>query len=158
MSLSNFRSYNLAVEFHFKCKDLDLSYLHRDQLLRATVAVALNLTDGSAKPPGRDRERFFVLALGFFRECKAALDLASVCRTNEVRVLADKLSSYLVRLCQKDGAIPRRGERAEMVEPIPEPETQTQSQTSVAIRDARSTDIITRTQTRPDSDFNGAHE
>lgn len=97
MSLKSFRSYQLAVEFHrevlrTKCP----SYL-RDQFLRASSSVALNLAEGSAKATEKDRLRFYRIALGSLRECQAVLDLMPA-RELQIARLSDQLGAHLYRL------------------------------------------------------------
>ena len=103
MSLSNFRTYQLAVQFHrevlrTKCP----SYL-RDQFLRASSSVALNLAEGSAKPTEKDRLRFYLIALGSLRECQAILDLMPKPEP-QIIAIADQLGAHLYRLVHSGGS------------------------------------------------------
>ena len=96
--LKNFRTYQLAVEFHQLCiaQEGIPGYL-RDQLYRASSSVALNLAEGSAKPTGRDQIKFFFIAMGSLRESQAALEIIkSDCP--QLFNLADKLGAHLYRL------------------------------------------------------------
>ncbi len=98
MSLSNFRTYQLAVDFHRGCQQLALPGYLKGQLLRASSSVALNLAEGSAKPTRRDQMKFYFIALGSLRECQAALDLAPR-RDAGLVTSADQLGASLYRLC-----------------------------------------------------------
>jgi len=89
---SNFRTYNVALEFYRVASAMQLPGHLRNQLLRAASSIALNLREGAAKPTTPDRARFFFVSLGSLRECQAILDLvptapAAVCE------LADKLGA-----------------------------------------------------------------
>ena len=45
MPLKNFRSYDLAVELYRKCKGIPLPSYAKDQLLRASMSICLNLAE-----------------------------------------------------------------------------------------------------------------
>lgn len=96
--LTQFRTYQLAVQFHRGCQTLRLPGYLKDQLLRASSSVAFNLSEGSAKPTKRDQLKFFFIALGSLRECQTALDLAPQAPVELVR-MADQLGGSVYRLC-----------------------------------------------------------
>ena len=95
--LKNFRTYQLSLSFYHCCEATRLPGFLRNQLLRASSSISLNLAEGSAKPAGKDRLRFYRIALGSLRECQAVLDLNP--RLNALRVIADQLGGCLYRLC-----------------------------------------------------------
>jgi four helix bundle protein len=97
--LKNFRTYQLAVEFHKSCRLLENvpGYL-KDQLFRASSSVALNLAEGAAKPTRRDQVKFYFIAMGSFRESQAALEFLTP--SPELTELADKLGAHLHNLIQ----------------------------------------------------------
>jgi four helix bundle protein len=94
-ALQNFRSYHLAIEFYRECRKVELKPSLRDQLLRASESIILNLAEGSAKPTAKDRARYYAIALGSFRESQAILSLA-----NQLDLLMqyDRLGGCLYRL------------------------------------------------------------
>ena len=47
----------------------------RDQLVRASQSIALNIAEGCGKIPPADRGRFLQIASGSARECGAILDI-----------------------------------------------------------------------------------
>ncbi len=98
MSLQNFRSYRLAVQFHQACKSLKLPSYLKDQLLRSSSSVALNIAEGSAKLSAADQRRYYSIALGSLRESQAGLDLLGSAPAEIIR-LADQLGGHLYRLC-----------------------------------------------------------
>ena len=51
----------------------------RDQILRASQSIALNIAEGNGKRPGPDRARFLHIAAGSALECAAILDVLAVC-------------------------------------------------------------------------------
>ena len=97
MSLKNFRSYHRAVEFHREVLRTKCPTYLRDQFLRASSSVALNLAEGSAKSTEKDRKRFYRIALGSLRECQAILDLMPAHEGTVIR-LSDQLGAHFYRL------------------------------------------------------------
>jgi four helix bundle protein len=97
-SLSRFRTYQLSVEFHQRCREYSFPAYLKNQLLRAASSVSLNLAEGSGKPSPKDRLRFYPIAMGSLRESQAALDLAPR-ECGELKKLADQLGGSLYRLC-----------------------------------------------------------
>ena len=51
----------------------------RDQLLRASQSICLNIAEGNGKRSPRDRTRFFEIARGSATESAAALDILVAC-------------------------------------------------------------------------------
>ena len=97
--LSNFRTYQLAVQQHRQLLGLRLPTYLKDQILRASSSIVLNLAEGSAKPTVKDQAKFYFIALGSLRETQAALDLLPVCPEN-LRALSDQLGGNLYKLCK----------------------------------------------------------
>ena len=95
--LKNFKTYGLAVQFHKRCKLLKAPAYLRDQLLRASSSVALNLAEGSGKRTLAEQRRFYNIALGSLRECQAVCDLLETADGETVR-LADTIGGCLYRL------------------------------------------------------------
>ena len=98
--ITQVRTYRLAVEFHGQCRSVPLPDYLRDQLLRASSSIALNLAEGSGRSTQRDQLRFFHMAFGSVRECQAALDLAPRPHPELVSA-ADSLAAHLYRLCYR---------------------------------------------------------
>ncbi len=51
----------------------------RDQLLRASQSITLNIAEGCGKIPSAERGRFLQIASGSARECAAVLDILARC-------------------------------------------------------------------------------
>lgn len=98
--LTSFRSYTLAVEFHHQCRSAQLPDYLKDQILRASSSIALNLAEGSGRSTFKDQLRFFHISLGSVRECQAVLHLAPR-RYPELIAAADCLGAHLYRLCNR---------------------------------------------------------
>ena len=78
--------YRVALDFaswaYLRCRSLKgLDRPTRDQLLRASQSVALNIAEGCGKMPSADRGRFLQIASGSARECGAILDILHRCGT-----------------------------------------------------------------------------
>ena len=97
--LQNFRSYQLSVQLYRDCRELRLPHHLKDQLLRAASSVSLNLAEGSAKPTGKDRLRFYSIAFASLREVQAVIDLEAEALA-PIRGRADVLGAHLYRLCR----------------------------------------------------------
>lgn len=89
----------LAVEFYQISKSLKFPSHLKDQYLRACSSIALNLSEGSAKPTAADRRRFYHIALGSLRECQTILKLHLDGHTF-AHTKADFLGACLYKLCK----------------------------------------------------------
>ena len=95
--MKNFTTFNLAVEFYRLTQTLQLEAHLREQLLRASSSIALNLAEGRGKSGIKDQARFFQIAFGSLRECQAILDL-SVTPNSELIQKADFLAANIFKL------------------------------------------------------------
>ncbi|CAB5152246.1 four helix bundle protein [Olavius algarvensis associated proteobacterium Delta 3] len=79
----------------------------RDQLLRASQAIPLNIAEGNGKATEGDRRRFFEIARGSALECAAAQDVLEVCEAlasennTEAKLLLDRIVAMLTKLGQR---------------------------------------------------------
>jgi four helix bundle protein len=94
--LENFRTYQLAVQLHKDCKTRPLPHYLKDQLLRASSSIALNLSEGSARSTVKDRKRFYTMAFASLREVQALIDLEESLVT--LKHNADSLGAHLYKL------------------------------------------------------------
>ncbi|MEQ1877802.1 MAG: four helix bundle protein, partial [Bdellovibrionia bacterium] len=92
-----FRTYQMALSLHRECEKLRVASYLKDQFLRASSSVVLNLAEGSAKPTVKDRAKFYRIALGSFREVQAVLDIAG---NESLRARADAVGASLYSLCR----------------------------------------------------------
>jgi len=93
--MTTFRTYDLAVKFYKKSRDAKLPHYLKQQLLRASSSVALNLREGSAKPSPLERKRFYKMAYASLKECQSILDLEA---DDSMIQSADKLGAHLYKL------------------------------------------------------------
>lgn len=100
MALEKFRAFQLAKELYQETQKLNLRIHERDQLERAAMSVATNLAEGSGKS-GKDRRRFFSIAMGSLREAQALLELTNQPAT--VKSKADQLGAMIFQLQKNPG-------------------------------------------------------
>lgn len=93
--LKGFRTYELAVRLYRECEQLKAKSYVKDQLMRASLSVVLNLAEGSAKPTPKDRKRFYAMSLGSLRETQSILDLL---QAQEALKLADEVGACCYKL------------------------------------------------------------
>ena len=54
--IRNFLAYELALKLYRKVEAMPLKHSIRDQLIRASQSIVLNLAEGSAKPTAKDKQ------------------------------------------------------------------------------------------------------
>jgi four helix bundle protein len=96
--LKNFKTYQLAIQFHNDCRNLKMPSYLRDQLLRSSSSVVLNIAEGTGKLTYADKRRYYSIALGSLRESVAALELSGETPI-DISHIADQLGACLYRLC-----------------------------------------------------------
>jgi len=78
----------------------------KDQLLRASQAIPLNIAEGNGKATDGDRRRYFEIARGSALECGAVQDEQHVCgalsyeENANRKVLLDRIVAMLTKLGQ----------------------------------------------------------
>lgn len=99
--MKTFRTLELAIEFYEKTERLNLSGHLRDQLLRASSSISLNLSEGNAKRTEKEKKRYYHTAYASCQECKTILRLA---KSNDENVQddADKLGAWLYKLLRSE--------------------------------------------------------
>jgi len=107
--------YRAAIEYvgwaYRYCESLKGHRNAKDQLLRASQAIPLNIAEGNGKATDGDRRRYFEIARGSALECGAAQDVLHVCgalsaEDNESRkALLDRIVAMLTKLGQRGYAV-----------------------------------------------------
>lgn len=103
--------YRVSIEYvgwaYRLCEGLKGHRNAKDQLLRASQAIPLNIAEGNGKATDGDRRRFFEIARGSALECGAVQDVLVVCgaissETNaEAKKLLDRIVAMLTKLGQR---------------------------------------------------------
>jgi four helix bundle protein len=94
---SNFRTYQLAVQFYRAIKPLKMEGHLKDQLRRAASSVVLNLAEGAGRGSKVDQRRFYQISMGSLRESQACLELVDE-PSVEALQLADATAACLWKL------------------------------------------------------------
>lgn len=99
--MKTFRTLELAIEFYEKAERLEIKGNLRDQLLRASSSISLNLSEGNAKRTVAEKKRYYHMAYPSVQECKTILKLAKV--TDErIADVADKLGAWIFNLLKSE--------------------------------------------------------
>ena len=95
--MTTFRTLDLAVKFYSLVEGIEMPSHLKEQLLRASSSISLNLAEGNAKFSYRDKKRIYQIAMGSLRESQTILQLAKI---NDLEVLAaaDHLAASLYKL------------------------------------------------------------
>jgi four helix bundle protein len=103
--------YRTAIEYvgwaYRLCELLKAHRNAKDQLLRASQAIPLNIAEGNGKATEGDRRRYFEIARGSALECGAAQDVLEVCgaispaENSHGKDLLDRIVAMLTRLGQR---------------------------------------------------------
>jgi four helix bundle protein len=115
--------YRAAIEYvgwaYRLCERLKAHRNAKDQLLRASQAIPLNIAEGNGKATEGDRRRFFEIARGSALECGAIQDVLEVCgalsspENTEAKKLLDRIVAMLTRLGQRGYSV--RGATPEFI-------------------------------------------
>lgn len=76
--MNQFRSLEFAKITYKECAGLDLPRHLKDQLLRASSSVALNLAEGRGRRTNKEQLHFFSISYGSLQEVKIILELANL--------------------------------------------------------------------------------
>ena len=97
--LKDFKAYQLAKAFYQQSKGLRLPAHFKDQLLRSSSSIALNLAEAAGNRTQKEQLRAFTIALGSLRESEAILDLEDI-KDPMILDLANQLGAILFKLCR----------------------------------------------------------
>ena len=107
--------YRAAIEYvgwaYRYCETLKGHRNAKDQLLRASQAIPLNIAEGNGKATHGDRRRYFEIARGSALECGAAQDVLQACGampaedSANAKALLDRIVAMLTKLGQRGYAV-----------------------------------------------------
>lgn len=98
--LQDFQAFQKATLFYQLCKNVKVPHFLKEQLLRASSSVALNIAEGSGKRTPADQKRFYFIALGSLRESEAIFELEQV-KDSKLLETTRQLGAVLFKLCHK---------------------------------------------------------
>ena len=97
------------------CEGLQGHRNAKDQLLRASQAIPLNIAEGNGKATEGDRRRYFEIARGSALECGAVQDVLQVCgalsaeQNAQAKRVLDRIVAMLTKLGQRGYALHEEG-------------------------------------------------
>jgi four helix bundle protein len=107
--------YRAAIEYvgwvYGYCETLKGHRNAKDQLLRASQAIPLNIAEGNGKATHGDRRRYFEIARGSTLECGAAQDVRQACGAMsagdnaKAKALLDRIVAMLTKLGNRGYAV-----------------------------------------------------
>ena len=89
--------------YHY-CEGLKGHRNAKDQLLRASQSIPLNIAEGNGKTTESDRRRYFEIARGSAYECAAAQDILNICgalgneENEKMKNTLDRIAAMLTKL------------------------------------------------------------
>lgn len=99
MPFRKFKTFKLSVQFYTECEKLSLSKHLKDQLMRASSSISLNIAESSGKRTLKDKRKFIHIAYGPTKECQSILILAGVTDERIIN-LADHIAASLYKITQ----------------------------------------------------------
>jgi four helix bundle protein len=107
--------YRTAIEYaswaYRLCERLKGHRNAKEQLIRASQAIPLNIAEGNGKATEGDRRRFFEIARGSALECGAIQDVLEACQglasadNAEAKKILDRIVAMLTKLGQRGYSI-----------------------------------------------------
>lgn len=94
--MKTFKTLQLAIELHMECKKLITPSYLKDQLLRSSSSVALNLSEGKGRKTIKDQKKYYDIAFGSLRETQTCLQLIEA--PENLIKLADLTAAHLYKL------------------------------------------------------------
>ncbi len=76
--MAGFIALELAATLYKECEELKLRHPIKDQLLRASSSIALNLSEGNDRRTTKDQVRFFNMAFTSLKEVQSIMMLEDI--------------------------------------------------------------------------------
>jgi len=107
--------YRAAIKYvgwaYTLCESLKAHRNAKDQLLRASQSIPLNIAEGNGKGTKGDRRRYFEIARGSALECGAIQDVLEACGAlspednEQAKALLDRIVAMLTKLGRRGYAV-----------------------------------------------------
>lgn len=99
--MKTFRTLELAIEFYDISEKSEVKGNLREQLLRASSSISLNLAEGNGKRTVPEKKRYYQMAYASVQECKTIFKLAKV-KNEKLLDTVDKLGAWIFNLLKSD--------------------------------------------------------
>ena len=99
--MKTFRSYDLAVSFYRATQTVKLPGYVKNQFLRASLSIPLNLREGRGRRTLADQLRFFQIAMGSIREVQSIVELHGDAFSAEHIETLDRLAASIYLLTKR---------------------------------------------------------
>ncbi len=107
--MKTFRTLELAIQFNDLAENVRVTGHLRDQLVRASSSIALNLSEGNAKPSVKEKKRFYQIAYASLKECQTIFRLLKL-NDPKIETTADHLGASLYKLMKSEISTIRNSE------------------------------------------------
>ena len=84
--MKQFRTHSLAVEFYRDIQNVQIQCQMKDQLLRASASIALNLSEGYGRLMRKDKLRFYRIAFGSIREVQSICEMENLSANLKMKI------------------------------------------------------------------------
>lgn len=95
--MKTFKTLDLAIELHQSLQKFHLQNFQKDQLQRASLSIALNLSEGAARFTTNEKRRFYRIAFGSLKETQTLIKIANITDEKVLR-LSDATGASIYKL------------------------------------------------------------
>lgn len=95
--MKTFRTLDLSMDLYGMVEKLKLPPHLKDQILRASSSVSLNLAEGNGRFSFKDKKRLYQIAMGSLRETQTILKLGRILEPSILET-ADRLGAHIHKL------------------------------------------------------------
>ena len=85
--MKNYKTYEKSVLLYKEIRKESFPRFLKDQVLRSSSSISLNLAEGSGKMTKKDQKKFYFIALGSLKETKAVCELQEITNSDLLSLL-----------------------------------------------------------------------